>query len=60
MESHAIAEGFNCSLEMHGLIYKTVIVDGDSNVYQCIKNNNLYHEQTITVKKNRMHQSSAS
>jgi len=51
MESDAIAEGFNCSLQMHGLIYKTVIADGDSNVYQCIKHNNPYREQMITVKK---------
>ncbi|XP_011858729.1 PREDICTED: uncharacterized protein LOC105556253, partial [Vollenhovia emeryi] len=29
MESDAIAEGFKSSLEMHGLIYKTVIGDGD-------------------------------
>src|SRR5436190_20887241 len=32
MESDAIAEGFKCSLEMHGLIYKTVIAEGDSSV----------------------------
>jgi len=30
MESDAIAEDFNVSLKMHGLIYKTVIADGDS------------------------------
>jgi len=36
---------------MHGLIYKTVIADGDSNVYQCIKHNNPYREQMVTVKK---------
>jgi len=33
------------------LIYKTVIADGDSNVYQCIKHNNPYREQMVTVKK---------
>jgi len=37
MESDAIADGFENSLEMHGLIYKTVVADGDSNqVYQSI------------------------
>ena len=33
------------------MIYKTLIADGDSNVYQSIKNNNPYREQMITVKK---------
>ncbi|XP_077260812.1 uncharacterized protein LOC143896691 [Temnothorax americanus] len=51
MESDAIVEGFKCSLEMHGLIYKTVIADGDSSVYQSIKNNAPYSEQMVTVKK---------
>jgi len=39
MESDIIAEGFKCSIEMHGLIYKTVIADGDSSVYQSILDN---------------------
>ncbi|XP_067216432.1 uncharacterized protein [Linepithema humile] len=51
MESDAIVEGFQNSLEMHGLIYKTVIADGDSSVYQSIKNNAPYREQMVTVKK---------
>jgi len=51
MESDAIVEGFKNSLEMHGLIYKTVVADGDSNVYQSIKNNNPYREQMIMVQK---------
>ncbi|XP_070529851.1 uncharacterized protein [Cardiocondyla obscurior] len=51
MESDAIAEGFNCSLEMHGLIYKTVIADGDSSVYQTILDNAPYQKQMVTVKK---------
>ncbi|XP_072750547.1 uncharacterized protein [Anoplolepis gracilipes] len=50
MESDAIVEGFKSSLEMHGLIYKTVIADG-SNVYQAILNNAPYREQMMTVKK---------
>lgn len=51
MESDAITEGFKSSLEMHGLIYKTIIADGDSNVYQSIKNNNPYREQMVMVEK---------
>jgi len=51
IESDAIAEGFKSSLEMHGLIYKTVVADGDSNVYQSIINSRPYHEQMITVRK---------
>jgi len=35
------------SLQIHGLMYKTVIADGDSNVYQCIKHNNPYREQMV-------------
>ncbi|XP_076549399.1 uncharacterized protein LOC117605294 [Osmia lignaria lignaria] len=51
MESDAIAEGFNCSIEMHGLIYRTVVADGDSNVYHTIVNNKPYREQKVTVRK---------
>jgi len=51
MESDAIAEGFKCSLEIHGLIYKTVVADGDSSVYQAIVDNKPYREHMITVKK---------
>ncbi|EFN89591.1 hypothetical protein EAI_16266, partial [Harpegnathos saltator] len=51
MESDIIAEGFKSSLEMYGLIYKAVVADGDSNVYQSIIINNPYHEQKVMVKK---------
>ncbi|XP_072766253.1 uncharacterized protein [Anoplolepis gracilipes] len=51
IESDAIVEGFKNSLEMHGLIYKTIIADGDSSVYQAVLNNALYREQMVTVKK---------
>jgi len=51
MESDAIVEGFKCSIEMHGLIFKTVIADGDSSVYQSIIDNKPYREQMTTVKK---------
>lgn len=51
MESDAIAEGFKCSIEMHGLIFKTLIADGDSNVYHSIINNDPYRELMITVQK---------
>jgi len=34
IESDAIVEGkFKCSIEMHGLIFKTVIADGNSSKY---------------------------
>lgn len=51
MESDIITEGFKCSLEMHGLMYKTVIVDSDSSVYQSILDKRPYCEQMVTVKK---------
>ena len=51
MESDAIAEGFNCSIDMHGLIYRTLISDNDSSVYQAIINNNPYKEYNVKVKR---------
>lgn len=51
MESDAIVEGFKCSIEMHGLIYRTVVADGDSNVYQSIIHNKPYVQYKTTVKK---------
>ncbi|KYN12338.1 hypothetical protein ALC57_15497 [Trachymyrmex cornetzi] len=51
MESDAIAEGFTRSIAMHGVIFRTLIADGDSNVYQSIMNSNPYREQMITVRK---------
>ena len=51
MESDAIVEGFLCSLEMHGLIYKMVIADGDSNVFKSIRDNDPYRDQGVQVKK---------
>ncbi|XP_071652583.1 uncharacterized protein [Temnothorax longispinosus] len=51
MESDAIAEGFNSSLEVHGLIYRTLIADGDSNVYHCILKNDPYREMKVRVIK---------
>ncbi|KYN12183.1 hypothetical protein ALC57_15649 [Trachymyrmex cornetzi] len=51
MESDIIVEGFKNSIEMHGLIYRTVIADGDSNVFKSIIDNRPYQEQMITVSK---------
>ncbi|KYN22252.1 hypothetical protein ALC57_05353 [Trachymyrmex cornetzi] len=51
MESDAIAEGFTRSIAMHGVIFRTLIADGDSSVYQSIINSNPYREQMITVRK---------
>lgn len=50
MESDAILEGFRCSLDMHGLIYRTIIADDDI-VYQTIIDNKPYNEHRVTVKK---------
>lgn len=33
MESDIIVEGFKRSMEMHGIIYKRLVGDGDSSVY---------------------------
>ena len=51
MESDIIAEGFNTSVEMHGLIYKTLIADNDSSVYANIIHNKPYNDYNIEVDK---------
>ncbi|EZA48921.1 hypothetical protein X777_12972 [Ooceraea biroi] len=51
MESDAIVEGFKSSLEIHGLIYKTLIADGDSSVYNSIRYNAPYHDMNIVVRQ---------
>lgn len=51
MESDAIVEGFKNNIEMHELIYKAVIADGDSNVYQSIINNKPYGKHMVHVNK---------
>ncbi|XP_029053622.2 uncharacterized protein LOC114881126 [Osmia bicornis bicornis] len=50
MESDAIVEGFNTSVEKRGLIYSTLIADGDSSVYKKIIDADPYKTQ-IRVKK---------
>ena len=42
MESVAIVEGFNCSIDMHGLVYSILVADGDSSVYKNILDNDPY------------------
>lgn len=37
MEQDIIVEGFNSSLETHSLKYKKIIADGDSSVFNKIK-----------------------
>jgi len=51
MESDAIVEGFKCSIDLHGLIYKTVIADGDSSVYKSILDTCPYKNYGVIVKK---------
>ncbi|XP_076665658.1 uncharacterized protein LOC143367585 [Andrena cerasifolii] len=50
MESDAIVEGFNTSVEKRGLVYSTLIADGDSSVYKKIIDADPYKRQ-IRVKK---------
>ncbi|XP_046485726.1 uncharacterized protein [Neodiprion pinetum] len=47
IESSAIAEGFIRSLEMHGLVYSALIVDGDSSVYKKILECNPYDDYYV-------------
>ncbi|CAD6216493.1 GSCOCG00011338001-RA-CDS, partial [Cotesia congregata] len=51
MEASIIVEGFNCSVEMHGLIYACFVGDGDSNVHKTILDNNPYKDYDIMVSK---------
>ena len=51
MESDAIVEGFKTSMEMHGLIYKMVVADGDSNVFKSIRDNDPYRDYKVQVNK---------
>ncbi|CAG9763584.1 unnamed protein product [Ceutorhynchus assimilis] len=49
MEANIIAEGFQRSIEMYGLIYNRLIADGDSNTYKRILEVHPY--ENIRVKK---------
>ncbi|EZA52499.1 hypothetical protein X777_08632 [Ooceraea biroi] len=51
MESDAIVESFQSSLKMHGVIYKILIADGDSSVYNSIRHNAPYREMNVVVQK---------
>lgn len=51
MKSDAIVEGFKSSLEMHGIIYRTVIADDNRSVNQTIVNSRPYSEQKVTITK---------
>ena len=51
MESVAIVEGFNCSIDMHGLIYHILVADGDSSVYKKILDSNPYEKYMVQVQK---------
>ena len=51
MESVAIVEGFNCSIDMHGLIYSILVADGDSSVYKKILDSNPYGKYMVQVQK---------
>ena len=51
MESVAIVEGFNCSIDMHGLVYSILVADGDSSVYKKILDNDPYGKYMVRVRK---------
>ena len=51
METDILVEGFRHSVEMHGLIYSTLIADGDSSTFQSITDTHPYRDYGITVKK---------
>ena len=51
METDAILEGFKCSVANHNLIYRTIVTDGDSSVYNAIIDSKVYSEYGIIPKK---------
>lgn len=51
MESDAILEGFKCSIEQHGLIYRELVADNDSSVYSKLYNSSVYDCYGIAIKK---------
>ncbi|XP_076660424.1 uncharacterized protein LOC143363777 [Halictus rubicundus] len=51
MESDAIADGFETSIKKRGLVYATLIADGDSSVYKKILDCDPYKAAIVRVKK---------
>lgn len=51
MEKDIIVEGFLCSVEMHNLIYKIVIADGNAGTHQAIRDANPYGSYGVLVEK---------
>ena len=51
METDILVEGFKHSVEMHGLVYATLIADGDASTFQSISDAHPYRDYGVTVKK---------
>ncbi|XP_044271957.1 uncharacterized protein LOC123015933 [Tribolium madens] len=51
MESFIIAEGFQQSLNTHGLIYRFMIADGDSSVFKTLLDLRPYASHSIKIEK---------
>ena len=51
MEKSIIVEAFEDSVQKHGLIYKTLIADGDASTYQAIRDANPYAAYNVQVLK---------
>lgn len=51
MEADVLLDGFKMSIAMHGVILKTLIADGDSNVYKSIRDNDPYGKYGVSVEK---------
>ena len=49
METDAILKGFQKSVEIHGLLYKTYIGDGDSSTYNSLLENDVYGAYGVRV-----------
>lgn len=49
MESDILVEGFNSSIEAHGLKYTKVIGDGDSSVYFQLRRNVAYGSSIFKI-----------
>lgn len=51
METDCILKGFQKSIEIHGLIYKTYIGDGDSSTYKALLENDVYGAHGVRIER---------
>lgn len=51
MEPHLMLKIFNRSVKKHGVVYSSLIADGDSSTYYHLLNNRVYANLNIVIRK---------